>query len=181
MRTRPTLIAVLALGVLGALAGPALAAPTQSKITLPADPSYITYPATGASGLAVTGQTNGKSDKIDLRCDGTIALVLKAGLTPNTSGVFSTTIAAVTMAKLGGQSCVLRAVPAGSKATTSPAFAGPRLLVGDVRARDRQGRPLERRRRRLPRACAPARRPRRVRLDRQLRRRGIGDVLGDAS
>ena len=37
------------------------------------------------------------------------------------------------MAKLGGQSCVLRAVPAGSKATTSPAFAGPRLLIGDVR------------------------------------------------
>jgi hypothetical protein len=133
MRTRPTLIAVLALGALGALAGPALAAPTQSKIALPADPSYITYPATGASGLAVTGQTNGKSDKIDLRCDGTIALVLKAGLTPNTSGVFSTTIAAANMAKLGGQSCVLRAVPAGSKATTNPAFAGPRLLVGDVR------------------------------------------------
>jgi hypothetical protein len=133
MRTRPSLVALAALCSLGALAGPALAAPTETKITLPADPSYITFPATGPSGLAVTGTSNGKSDKIDLRCDGTIALVLKAGLVPNTSGVFSTTIAAVTMAKLAGQSCVLRAVPAGSKATTAPAFAGPRLLLGDVR------------------------------------------------
>jgi hypothetical protein len=133
MRTRPSLIALLAIGALGALAAPAIAAPTQTKITLPADPSYITYPATGASGLAVTGTSNGKGDKVDLRCDGTIGLVLKAGVEPNTSGVFSTTVAAVTMAKLGGQSCVLRAVPAGSKATTNPAFAGPRLMVGDVR------------------------------------------------
>jgi hypothetical protein len=133
MRTRPPVIAVLALAAFGAVAGPATAAPTQTKITLPADPSYITYPATGPSGLAVTGTSNGKSDKVDLRCDGTIALVLKPGVIPNAAGVFSTTVAAATMTKLGGQSCVLRAVPAGSKPTTSPSFAGPRLLVGDVR------------------------------------------------
>ena len=133
MRTRASVIAVLAVAALGGAAGPAAAAPTQTKITLPADPSYITYPATGPSGLAVTGTSNGKSAKIDLRCDGTIALVLKPGVIPNAAGVFSTTIAAVMMAKLGGQSCVLRAVPAGSPATTNPAFAGPRLLVGDVR------------------------------------------------
>ena len=57
--TRP----VAALSAIGASArspGPAIAAPTQTKITLPADPSYITYPATGASGLAVTGTSNGK-------------------------------------------------------------------------------------------------------------------------
>jgi hypothetical protein len=133
MRTRPALIGLLAIAASGVLAGPAAAAPTATKISLPADPSYITYPATGPSGLAVTGTSNGKSDKIDLRCDGTIALVLKPGVIPNTAGVFSTTISAVNMAKLGGQSCVLRAVPAGSKPTTSPAFAGPRLLIGDVR------------------------------------------------
>lgn len=132
MRTRPSVIAVLALAALGALAGPATAAPTQTKIVLPADPSYIMYPATGPSGLAVTGTSNGKSDKIDLRCDGTIALVLKPNLIPNAAGVFSTTVAAATMAKLGGQSCVLRAVPAGSPPTANPSFAGPRLLVGDV-------------------------------------------------
>jgi hypothetical protein len=61
MRTRPTVIALLALAAFGAVAGPATAAPTQTKITLPADPSYITYPATGPSGLAVTGTSNGKS------------------------------------------------------------------------------------------------------------------------
>jgi hypothetical protein len=133
MRTRPALLGAVTVAVLGALAAPAIAAPTQTKITLPADPSYITYPATGASGLAVTGTSNGKSEKLDLRCDGTIAIVLKANVIPNAAGVFSTTISAVNMAKLGGQSCVLRAVPAGSKATTSPAFAGPRLLIGDVR------------------------------------------------
>jgi PASTA domain len=130
MRTRFPLAAIAALA---AFAGPALAVPTATKIALPADPSYITYPATGASGLAVTGTSNDKGSKIDLRCDGTVALVLKANVIPNSSGVFSTTIAAATMAKLGGQSCVLRAVPAGSKATTNPAFVGPRLLIGDVR------------------------------------------------
>jgi hypothetical protein len=133
MRRRAPLVAALAIAATGLLAGPAGAAVTQTKIALPADPTYITYPATGASGLAVTGTSNGKSDKIDLRCDGSIALVLKAGVIPNTSGVFSTTISAATMAKLGGQSCVLRAVPAGSAATTSPSFPGPRLLIGDVR------------------------------------------------
>ena len=149
------------------LAAPAAAAPTQTKITLPADPTYITYPATGASGLAVTGTSNDKSSKIDLRCDGTVSLVLKANVTPNASGVFSTTIDASVMARLGGQYCVLRAVPAGSKATTDPGFAGPRLLIGDVRARDGQGRPLERRRRRLPRARAPADRARRLLVGRR--------------
>jgi hypothetical protein len=133
MRTRTALAPLLALAALGVLVAPAAAAPTQTKITLPADPSYITYPATGVSGLAVTGTSNDKSAKIDLRCDGTVALVLKANVIPNASGVFTTTIAASTMAKLGGQYCVLRAVPAGSKATTDPAFAGPRLLIGDVR------------------------------------------------
>ena len=127
----------------------------------------------------MTGTSNGKSDKIDLRCDGTIALVLKAGSIPNTSGVFSTTIAAATMAKLGGQSCVLRAVPAGSKATTSPAFAGPRLLVGDVRLVTVKGGPSNGAvvdyRVRAP----PAARPRRLRVGRQLRRRGLGDVLAE--
>ena len=131
MRTRTTVAALCAMGAVCALAGPAVAAPTATKITLPADPSYITYPATGASGLAVTGTSNGKTDKVDLRCDGTIALVLKAGVAPNSSGVFSTTISAVNMAKVAGQSCVLRAVPAGGK--PSAAFVGPRLLIGDVR------------------------------------------------
>ena len=125
MRTRPALVGLLAVAALSALAAPAIAAPTATKIALPADPSYITYPATGASGLAVTGTSNGKSDKIDLRCDGTIALVLKAGVIPNSSGVFSTTVAAATMAKLGGQSCVLRAVPTGSPSCQSvrPAYS----------------------------------------------------------
>jgi hypothetical protein len=122
-----------ALVALAVHAAGAVAAPTTTKITLPADPTYVLYPAAGASGLAVTGTSDGKNDKVDLRCDGTVSLVLKANVEPNTSGVFSTTIAAATMAKLGGQSCVLRAVPAGSKATVSPQFTGPRLLIGDVR------------------------------------------------
>jgi hypothetical protein len=126
-------VPLLVLAALGALAAPAAAAPTQTKITLPADPTYITYPATGASGLAVTGTSNDKGSKLDLRCDGSVAMVLKANLIPNSSGVFTTTIAASTMARLGGQYCVLRAVPAGSKPTTDPNFAGPRLLIGDVR------------------------------------------------
>lgn len=133
MIARRTVTALVAVAALGALAGPALAEPTATKITLPADPTYITYPATGTSGLAVTGTSNDRSSKIDLRCDGTVALVLKANVIPNTSGVFSTTIAATVMARLGGQSCVLRAVPAGSKPTTAPGFAGSRLLIGDVR------------------------------------------------
>ena len=75
---------------------------------------------------------NGKTAKVDLRCDGTVGLVVKANVAPNAAGDFSTTIAPATMAKLVAQSCVLRAVPA-NHPSTSPAFAGVRLLVGDVR------------------------------------------------
>src|ERR1700733_4272002 len=81
---------------------------------------------------ALGGTSNGKTDKVDIRCDGTIALVLKASVTPNAAGTFGTTISAATMAKLAGQSCVLRAVPAGH-ASTSSHYAGPRLLIGDIR------------------------------------------------
>ena len=132
MRTRFTIAFIVAVTALGLPAAPALAAPTQTKITFPADPSYITYPATGASGLAVTGTSNDKGSKIDLRCDGTVAVVVKGGVIPNASGVFSTTIAASKMASLAGQSCVLRAVPVGTNPPASTSFAGPRLVIGDV-------------------------------------------------
>jgi hypothetical protein len=132
MRNRLSIRALLAVGALGVFAGPALAAPTETRITSPADPTYITFPATGATSLVVTGTTNGKTAKIDLRCDGTVGLVLKAGIAPNAAGAFSTTISATTMARLVAQSCVLRAVPA-NHPSTSAHFAGVRLLVGDVR------------------------------------------------
>jgi hypothetical protein len=132
MRNRLTTRALLAVGALGVLAGPAVAAPTDTRITSPADPAYITFPSTGAASLAVAGVSNGKTAKIDLRCDGTVGLVVKANVAPNAAGAFGTTISAATMAKLAGQSCVLRAVPA-NHASTSSHFAGPRLVVGDVR------------------------------------------------
>jgi hypothetical protein len=132
MRNRISIRALLAVGALGVFAGPALAAPTETRITSPVDPSYVTFPATGPTTLAVTGTSNGKTAKIDLRCDGTVGLVVKAGVAPNAAGAFGTTISAATMAKLVGQSCVLRAVPA-NHASTSAHFAGVRLLVGDVR------------------------------------------------
>jgi hypothetical protein len=132
MRNRISLPALLAIGALGTLAGPALAAPSETHITTPADPAFITYPSTGAASLAVGGTSNGKTARVDIRCDGTTGLVLKANVTPNLAGTFGTTISAATMAKLAGQSCVLRAVPAGH-ASTSSHYAGPRLLIGDVR------------------------------------------------
>jgi hypothetical protein len=132
MRTRISIPALLAIGALGALAGPALAAPSETHITTPADPAFITYAPTGAASLAVGGTSNGKTAKVDIRCDGTIGLVLKANVTPNAAGTFGTTVSAATMAKLAGQSCILRAVPANTTSTSSH-FAGPRLLVGDVR------------------------------------------------
>ena len=100
---------------------------TDSRHNLPVYPNL----ARQMTSLRSTSCGYGKTDKVDLRCDGTIALVLKAGVAPNSSGVFSTTISAVNMAKVAGQSCVLRAVPAGGK--PSAAFVGPRLLIGDVR------------------------------------------------
>lgn len=132
MRNRISIPVLLAFGALGALAGPALAAPSATHITLPADPAFITYGSAGAASLAIGGTSNGKTDKLDIRCDGTTALLLKANVTPNAAGTFGTTISAASMAKLAGQSCVLRAVPA-NKISTSSRFAGPRLLVGDLR------------------------------------------------
>ena len=114
MRTRISIPALVAIGALGALAGPALAAPSETHITTPADPAFITYAPTGAASLAVGGTSNGKTAKVDIRCDGTIGLVLKANVTPNAAGTFGTTISAATMAKLAGQSCILRAVPVGT-------------------------------------------------------------------
>src|SRR4051812_8708092 len=112
MRTRTPFLALLAVGALGAFAAPALAAPSATRITSPTDPAFLTYPAGGASSLAITGTSNGKSAKVDIRCDGTTSLLLKHDLTPNGSGAFGTTVPGSTMAKLAGQSCVLRAVPA---------------------------------------------------------------------
>ncbi len=132
MRNRIPLPALLAIGALGALAGPALAAPSETHITTPADPAFITYPSTGAASLAVAGTSNGKTAKVDIRCDGTTGLLLKANVTPNPAGSFGTTISSAVMAKLAGQSCVLRAVPA-NRISASSHFSGPRLLVGDLR------------------------------------------------
>ncbi|MDX6570130.1 MAG: hypothetical protein QOH15_2708 [Gaiellales bacterium] len=132
MRNRIPLSAVVAIGALGALAAPALAAPSETRITTPADPAFITYGSAGAASLAIGGVSNGKTARVDIRCDGTIALLLKANVTPNAAGAFGTTISAATMARLAGQSCVLRAVPA-NRVSTSGHFAGPRLLIGDVR------------------------------------------------
>ncbi|MEO9174126.1 MAG: PASTA domain-containing protein [Gaiellales bacterium] len=131
MRNRIALLALLATGALAALAGPASAAVTDTRITSPLDPAFITYPATGAARLAVTGVSNGKTARLDIRCDGTIALLLKANVTPNAAGAFGTTISAATMGKLAGQSCVLRAVPA-NHVSASSHFIGVRLLVSDL-------------------------------------------------
>jgi hypothetical protein len=131
MRNRLILLALLATGALAALVGPAAAAVTDTRITSPADPAFIMSPATGAAGLTVTGVSNGKTDKVDIRCDGTIALLLKANVTPNAAGAFGTTISAATMTKLAGQSCQLRAVPA-NHISTSSHFVGVRLLVSDL-------------------------------------------------
>jgi hypothetical protein len=132
MRNRISLPALLAIGALGALAGPALAAPSATHITTPTDPAFITYPSSGPASLEVGGTSNGKRDRLDIRCDGTIALLLKANVAPNAAGTFGATISAATMAKLAGQSCILRAVPA-NHPSTSPSFAGPRVVVGDLR------------------------------------------------
>jgi hypothetical protein len=132
MRNRRFLPAVLAIGALGALAGPAAAAPSETRITTPADPAFITYPSTGAASLAVVGTSNGKTAKVDIRCDGTTGLLLKANVTPNAAGAFGTTVSAATMSKLVGQACILRAVPA-NHVSTSSHFAGPRLVIGDLR------------------------------------------------
>jgi hypothetical protein len=132
MRNRIPRSVLLAIGALGVIAGPALAAPSETRITTPADPAFITYGSAGAGTLAIGGVSNGKTARVDIRCDGTISLLLRANVTPNPAGAFGTTIPAATMARLAGQFCILRAVPA-SHVSTSAHFAGPRLAVGDVR------------------------------------------------
>jgi PASTA domain len=132
MRNRIPCSVLLAIGALGVIAGPALAAPSETRITIPADPAFITYGSAGAASLAIGGVSNGKTARVDIRCDGTISLLLKANVTPNAAGAFGTTISAATMAKLAGQYCILRAVPA-NHISTSAHFGGPRLLVGDLR------------------------------------------------
>src|SRR6195952_2508602 len=132
MRNRISLPTLLAIAALGAFAGPALAAPSETHITTPVAPAFVTYSSAGAASLAVGGTSNGRTAKVDIRCDGTTGLVLKANVTPNAAGSFGTTVSAATMARLAGPSCVLRAVPAG-KVSASSHFAGPRLVIGDVR------------------------------------------------
>ena len=98
---------------------------------------------------------------------------MKANVAPNAAGAFSTTIAAATMAKLVGQSCVLRAVPA-NHASASAHFAGVRLLVGDVRLIALKNGSVIDYRVRAPQLTGRGI----VLVRRQLRRAGLGDVLG---
>ena len=179
MRTRPSVIAALATRRLRRGRRARDCRPDADEDHAAGGSVVHHLPRHRASGLAVTGTSNGKSDKVDLRCDGTIALVLKPGLIPNAAGVFSTTV--VRCGHGEARRAVLRAARRAGrlKPTTSPSFAGPRLLVGDVHLVTVKGGPSNGAvvdyRVRAPQLSGRGG----VRVDRQLRRRGIGDVLGD--
>src|SRR5947209_5711190 len=137
-RSRSPLALAAALAAL-ALAAPARAAVTRTAVTSPAGTTY-TAPFDNTQGAAaetidVAGTSDGgASDKVDVRCySGPGAAdfdTLVAGVAVGGDGHWDT--GAVSLAPLAGETCALRAVPAGTQPATLDAFTGPALAVDSI-------------------------------------------------
>ncbi len=133
MRTRISIPALLAIGALGALAGPALAAPSETHITTPADPAFITY--------AVDRRCEPRRQRHVERQDGQGRHPLRRHGRACCSRRTSRRTRPAASARRS-RPRRWRSSPASrascapfpaNHVSTSSHFAGPRLLVGDVR------------------------------------------------
>ena len=129
-------VPVAAVLVVLAIAAPAMAAPTGSQVTTPADPSYPTYTKDAPNTLHVAGTTSGGSGDVDLRCYSTGASTLFAPGVPVAGGSFSADVqlSSVFMSlPYPHPVCTLRAVPAGTTPADPGAFQGPRVAFTELR------------------------------------------------
>ena len=120
-----------------ALAGPARAVITHSRVTVPtASPTYVTFSLDAPNTIAVAGTTDSTApgaDTVDLRCfygDGGQSALIQAGVALAADGSFSAPAVGL-VNFVGAPECRLRAVPAGVTANR-PAFAGPLMVVNLV-------------------------------------------------
>jgi hypothetical protein len=120
--------------LLGALAvaAPAQADVTATTITTPTSPHYLLYPAT--STIDVAGQATG-SGNVDIVClAGRFGTVVTPNVPVAADGGFSVTDLSVaplvqSYSLAPGQTCKLRAVPAGGPPEQAGAWRGPLLAV----------------------------------------------------
>ena len=119
-----------------AIAAPAMAAPTGSQVTTPADPSFPLYTKDTPNTLHVAGTTSGGAGDVDLRCYSTGTSTLFASSVPVVGGSFSADVqlSAVFMSlPYPHPVCTLRAVPAGTTPADAGAFQGPRVAFTELR------------------------------------------------
>ena len=112
LRTLLSLV-FLALFAVPVAAGAAVTATTISEPV--GDPSVLIYVEPAGVTLKVSGTSNGGNDRLDLRCEGAATAVLNANVRPTAAGVWTTTLAATDVAKVGERTCYLHAVPHGNK------------------------------------------------------------------
>jgi Glucodextranase, domain B len=133
---RLALTGTLAVFALAAMTSSAHATVTASTITSPAANSYFFYDANGdpSTLFTVTGTTT-STGNVDIDCDdgAAVVAVLATDVTV-LNNTFSVPISTSTfLAKLGSDTCVLRAVPTGVSTGYPPgsstAFAGPVIAV----------------------------------------------------
>jgi hypothetical protein len=137
---RPTLrlaagAAVVAAFVLGGVAAPAAhAAITGSRITSPTDPSFFVADEDAATQtFSIAGTTSGGkpgSDKVDLRCyHGSTSVKVAGNVALKSNGSFS--VPKADLNTVDGLTCLLRAVPAGTKPGNVTPYVGVVIGVGD--------------------------------------------------
>lgn len=116
---------------------------SQTQITTPGSPTYLTFTETnstqtGTTTFPIAGTANSTAtgtDKVDILCfygDAGDHVTLATGVALSASGGFSTTghIAGSGSGGLGDRACYLRAVPTGTVADSN-AYAGPLLEQGE--------------------------------------------------
>jgi len=131
MTTRLLALSAFALAALPATAGAAI---TSSQVTSPADGTFLAanfFDAT-ADQFHYAGTTGGGApgDKVDILCyrdAGTRAAATNVALAPDGSFSGDADVSTIT-----GDSCVLRAVPAGTTPTVVSTFTGPRLAPTEL-------------------------------------------------
>jgi hypothetical protein len=133
-RTASTLI-VLAAAL--ALPSAALAAPTSTQVTSPANPSFVNVNSDTTSALRVAGSTSGGGGNVDLRCYSGADSKLVAANVAVSDGLFATdvTLDKAQLLALGYPRpyCVLRAVPTGTTPAAPPGasvWQGPEIGWG---------------------------------------------------
>jgi hypothetical protein len=135
-------LAIAASFAFAAIAAPstALADPTGSNITEPADPAFVTVDDQNAGTLHVVGTTTGGTGNVDLRCySGTDARLVYSGV-PVVNSAFAVEVplnsALLSSLNWPRPYCVLRAVPAGTVPAAAPdqqsPFQGPHIGWGEA-------------------------------------------------